>query len=224
MQMKSELESLWNELQPHGAKLVAVSKTQPEAAIAEAYAAGQRIFGESTAQELSRKQVKLPADIEWHFIGHLQSNKVKYVAPFVHCIHAVDSEKLLLTIDKEAAKHHRKIVCLLQVHLAQEASKYGFSEAALTAFLAAGNWRQAGHVQIGGLMTIASNTDDHVQVAAEFARLKNLFQQIKSDYFANDPAFCELSMGMSADYPLALQQGATLVRVGSRIFGQRVYD
>lgn len=223
MSIKSELESLHSELQGSQAQLVAVSKTHPKEAIAEAYAAGQRIFGESTAQELVDKQAKLPNDIEWHFIGHLQSNKVKYIAPFVHMIHAVDSEKLLQTIHKEGAKNNRVIHCLLQVHLALEDSKFGLTGDQLLGLLAAGNWRAWNHVRICGLMTIATNTEDASRLHFEFGQLKSLFDEVKNRFFAKDDSFCELSMGMSADYPLALQHGATLIRVGSRIFGHRDY-
>lgn len=224
MSIKSELEQLHSELQGSEARLVAVSKTHPKEAIAEAYAAGQRIFGESTAQELVDKQGQLPADIEWHFIGHLQSNKVKYIAPFVHLIHAVDSEKLLHTIHKEGVKNKRIINCLLQVHLALEDSKFGLTPVQLMGILAAGEWKLYDHVRICGLMTIATNTDEVDRLHYEFNELKQLFDAVKTKYFNEDPSFCELSMGMSADYQLALQHGATLIRVGSRIFGYRDYS
>lgn len=224
MSIKSELELLHSELLGSTARLVAVSKTHPKEAIAEAYAAGQRIFGESTAQELVDKQVQLPADIEWHFIGHLQSNKVKYIAPFVHLIHAVDSEKLLQTIHKEGVKNNRAINCLLQVHLALEDSKYGLTAEQLLALLAAGNWKEWDHVHICGLMTIATNTEDTARLHFEFSELERLFNEVKAAYFSNNPSFCELSMGMSADYLLAVEHGATLLRVGSRIFGYRDYS
>lgn len=224
MSIKSELEALNNELNASGAKLVAVSKTHPASAIAEAYAAGQRVFGESTAQELVNKYDLLPKDIEWHFIGHLQSNKVRFIAPFVHLIHAVDSEKLLQTIHKEGLKHNRIIRCLLQVHIAREESKFGLSVDEIRTLLASENWKNYNHVQLCGLMTIASNTTDESILNQEFATMNGLFRELKAQFFENDPAFCELSMGMSADYPLALTHGATLIRVGSRIFGYRTYD
>ena len=224
MSIKSELESIQSELNGTAARLVAVSKTHPAEAIAEAYAAGQRIFGESTAQELVEKQAQLPADIEWHFIGHLQSNKVKYIAPFVQLIHAVDSEKLLQTIHKEGLKNNRVIDCLLQVHLALEDSKFGLSPDALLQLLEAGHWRDWDHVRIVGLMTIATNTNDQTRLSHEFDTLQRLFEQVKTTYFSNSAAFIERSMGMSADYPLAIKHGATLVRIGSRIFGYRHYQ
>lgn len=223
MSIKSELESIWQQLQPFGAQLVAVSKTHPASAIEEAYAAGQRIFGENTAQELSNKHEQLPKDIEWHFIGHLQSNKVKYIAPFIHLIHAVDSEKLLQTIHKEGLKNDRQIDCLLQVHIALEENKYGFDETELLDLLNSDMIATNTHARICGLMGIATNTDDEAHLQVEFAGLQKLFERIKATYFANDTHFSQLSMGMSSDFPLALQHGATLVRVGSRIFGNRSY-
>ncbi|MBA4303864.1 MAG: YggS family pyridoxal phosphate-dependent enzyme [Sphingobacteriaceae bacterium] len=224
MSIKSELAALNMELNASAARLVAVSKTHPASAIEQAYAAGQRIFGESTAQELVDKYEKLPKDIEWHFIGHLQSNKAKYIAPFVHLIHAVDSEKLLQTIHKEGLKNNRIINCLLQVHLAREDSKFGLTEPALRAWLETGSWKSYTHARICGLMTIATNTENETILHQEFATLQALFDELKQKYFGEDAHFCELSMGMSADYPLALQHGATLVRVGSRIFGYRDYQ
>ncbi len=223
MSIKSELHALNNELKPFSARLVAVSKTHPVAAIEEAYAAGQRLFGESTAQELATKYEALPKDIEWHFIGHLQSNKVKYIAPFVHLIHAVDSEKLLQTIHKEGLKNNRIIDCLLQVHIAQEDSKFGLSQQVLIDLLEQGSWKTLSHVRICGLMTIATHTEDAQLLHQEFGQLEVLFQTIRQKYFPSDAHFSELSMGMSADYPLALEHGATLIRVGSRIFGYRDY-
>lgn len=224
MSIKSELEALNYELNASGAKLVAVSKTHPASAIEEAYAAGQRIFGESTAQELVEKYEKLPKDIEWHFIGHLQSNKVKYIAPFVHLIHAVDSEKLLQTIHKEGIKNDRVIGCLLQIHMAREESKFGLSIEEIQSFLASGNWKNYTHAKLCGLMTIASNTEDEHILNQEFACMHALFLELKKQFFENEPEFCELSMGMSGDYPLALAHGASLIRVGSRIFGYRNYQ
>jgi len=223
MSIKSELESLWKELQPTSAQLVAVSKTHPATAIQEAYVAGQRIFGESTAQELSAKHEQLPKDIEWHFIGHLQSNKVKYIAPFVQLIHAVDSEKLLQTIHKEGLKNERQIDCLLQVHIALEENKYGFDEAELYELLNSDRLQTYTHARISGLMGIATNTEDAEHLHAEFERLQQLFERVKASYFGDAAHFSQLSMGMSADYPLAVQHGATLVRVGSLIFGNRSY-
>ena len=208
---------------PPEVELVAVSKFHPAPLLQEAYDQGQRIFGESRVQELQAKQAALPKDIQWHFIGHLQPNKVKYIAPYISLIHAVDSEKLLLEIEKQAAKANRVIPCLLELHIAQEATKYGFTPEACTALLEAGIWRQLPHVQIAGLMCMASNVDDAAQVEEEFHRALVYFNEVKARFFADDPAFCQRSWGMSHDYPLALRQGATLVRIGTAIFGEREY-
>ena len=208
---------------PPAVELVAVSKFHPAPLLQEAYDQGQRIFGESRVQELQTKQAALPKDIQWHFIGHLQPNKVKYIAPYISLIHAVDSEKLLLEIEKQAAKANRVIPCLLELHIAQEATKYGFTPEACTALLEAGTWRQLPHVQIAGLMCMASNVDNAAQVEEEFHRALVYFNEVKARFFADDPAFCQRSWGMSHDYPLALRQGATLVRIGTAIFGEREY-
>lgn len=208
---------------PQGVRLVAVSKFHPESSIEEAYAAGQRIFGESHAQELCRKYVNLPKDIEWHFIGHLQTNKVKQIAPYVAMIHAVDSMKLLREIDKQAAKAGRVIPCLLQIHVAREETKFGFTPDECYAMAEEGEWKALQHVHVNGLMCMASNTDDMEQVRAEFHRAYELFLKLKTGAFAQAPYFTERSWGMSHDYPVALEEGSTLIRVGSRIFGERVY-
>ena len=208
---------------PEGVQLVAVSKFHPVEALREAYDAGQRVFGESHVQEVVAKHDVLPQDIEWHFIGHLQTNKVKQLAPFVSLIHAVDTFKLLKEIDRQAERAGRTIRCLLQVHVAQEETKFGFTPDELREFLNEGDWRQLAHVQICGLMCMATNTDDEAQIDREFALVESLFRELKTRHFAQDDTFCELSMGMSDDYPIALRHGATLVRVGSRIFGQRIY-
>lgn len=201
--------------------LIAVSKTKPVAAIAEAYAAGQRAFGENYVQEITEKQPALPSDIEWHFIGHLQSNKVKYIAPFVHCIHAVDSEKLLQEIDKQAEKSQRIIQCLLQVHIADEESKFGFSPDEILAFCKTTNFAKYTNVRIAGLMGMASFTENEEQVRKEFQTLQKLFTQLKHEVFSNNAAFKELSMGMSGDWKMAIEEGSTMIRVGSAIFGTR---
>lgn len=206
-----------------GVELVAVSKFHPAALIKEAYDQGQRIFGESRVQELQAKHEALPADIQWHFIGHLQPNKVKYIAPYISLIHAVDSYKLLAEINKQAAKHDRVIPCLLELHIAQEESKYGFTPEACTALLEDGAWRALKNVQIAGLMCMASNTPDMVQVRSEFHQARVYFDELKQRFFANDPHFCERSWGMSHDYDVAMDEGATLVRVGTAIFGEREY-
>ncbi|MEC5146265.1 YggS family pyridoxal phosphate-dependent enzyme [Chitinophaga sp. 212800010-3] len=213
-------------LQPYNAKLVAVSKTKPVADIEAFYAAGQRIFGENYVQELTEKQAVLPADIEWHFIGHLQSNKVKYIAPFVHTIHAVDSLKLLQEIAKQAAKHQRVINCLLQVHIAAEETKFGMDETELQQLLQ--NWQASqtifSQVRIAGMMGMATNTDNETQIRKEFHQLHQLFGSVKQHYFNNESSFKELSIGMSADYPIALEEGSTMVRIGSLLFGERNYS
>ena len=208
---------------PAGVRLVAVSKFHPVEALEEAYAAGQRIFGESHVQEMTQKYEALPKDIEWHFIGHLQTNKVKYMAPYVSLIHAIDSYRLLAEVNKQAAKVGRVIPCLLQIHVAQEETKFGFTFDECRQLLADGEWRKLEHVQLVGIMGMASNVDDAQQIQQEFCSLNEFFKEIKQTYFATDDRFCELSMGMSHDYPLAVEAGSTLVRVGSKIFGERNY-
>ena len=216
------LKQIRSEL-PEGVRLVAVSKFHPNEAIMEAYEAGQRIFGESKAQEMTAKHESLPKDIEWHFIGHLQTNKVKYIVPYVALIHGVDSYKLLADIDKQAGKAGRTVDCLLQLHIAQEETKFGFSFDECREMLDAGEWRQLRHARICGLMGMASNTDRLEQVRGEFAALGRFFQEAKGKWFAEAPHFKELSMGMSHDYPEAIAAGSTLIRVGTRIFGEREY-
>lgn len=208
---------------PSGVSLVAVSKTKPNEDILEAYQTGQRIFGENKVQEMARKYEELPKDIAWHLIGHLQTNKVKYIAPFVQMIHAVDSIKLLLAIDKEARKCNRVIPCLLQFHIAEEETKFGLDLQEAIDLLNSEEYRHAGNVQLCGVMGMATFTDDAEQVRREFAALKSIFDQLKQNYFADDKAFCELSMGMSDDYLIAIEEGSTMVRVGSTIFGSRNY-
>lgn len=208
---------------PEGVRLVAVSKYHPVEALQEAYNAGQRIFGESKVQELTAKYEQLPADIEWHFIGHLQTNKVKNIAPFVSLIHGVDTYKLLCEINRQGQRFGRIIPCLLQLHVAQEETKFGFTPEECLQMLSEGEWRTLPYVSIRGLMGMASNTDDTAQVSREFATLSSVFTQIKTQFFADRKEFSQLSMGMSDDYPLAIEQGSTLVRVGSRIFGERNY-
>ena len=216
------LKEILAELPPQ-TRLVAVSKFHPAEAIREAYDMGQRIFGESKVQELTGKYESLPKDIEWHFIGHLQTNKVKYIAPFVSMIHAVDSFKLLCEIDKQAAKVNRVIPCLLEMHVAQEESKFGFTFEECRALLAEGEWKNLSHVSISGIMGMASYTDDLHQIQQEFQSLSDFFKELKNSYFSGNSQFCELSMGMSHDYPEAVKKGSTLVRVGSKIFGDRIY-
>ncbi len=204
-------------------QLVCVSKFNPNEAILEAYETGERIFGESKVQELCTKYEMLPKDISWHFIGHLQSNKIKYIVPFVQLIHGVDSYKLLTEINKIAEKHEKRVNCLLQVHIAKEETKFGFSADELFETLNTKEWKHLNNIQICGLMGMATFTDNKVQINSEFKYLKSLFDQIKNDFFVEDKSFCELSMGMSDDYQIAIEQGSTLVRVGSLIFGARNY-
>ena len=222
MSITKNIQLLQAEL-PQGVRLVAVSKYHPNEAILEAYNAGQRVFGESKVQEMVAKYEALPKDIEWHFIGHLQTNKIKYMASFVSLIHGVDSLKLLKEIDKQAAKAGRRVKCLLQIHIAQEETKFGFSPNECKEMLAQGEWKELKNIQLCGLMGMATNTDSIDQVRAEFSSLSSLFDELKSAFFTHDEAFCELSMGMSDDYPEAIEAGSTLVRVGSKIFGERVY-
>lgn len=203
---------------PCGVTLIAVSKYHPAEAIMQAYEAGQREFGESKAQDLVKKHECLPSDIKWHFIGHLQSNKIKYIAPFIHLIHSIDSYKLLQEVDRHAAKHQRKIGCLLQIHIAQEETKFGFTPEECIEMLANSDWRTLENVEIRGLMCMASNTEDEMQIAEEFANIQKLFNDIKAQFFVNDENFNTLSAGMSDDYPIAIKYGSTHIRVGSKIF------
>lgn len=208
---------------PDGVRLVAISKFHPNEYIEAAYEEGQRIFGESHEQELAKKVEALPKNIEWHFIGHLQTNKVKYIAPYIAMVEAVDSLKLLKEINKQAAKHDRVIKVLLELHIAEEETKYGLTLDACRQLLEEGEWRDMKHVQICGLMMMASHIDDEAQIASEFDMAANFFDEIKEKYFADDEAFCERSWGMSHDYRIAVQHGSTMVRVGTTIFGPRVY-
>lgn len=222
MDIQANLKEVLTSL-PTQVKLVAVSKFHPNESIEQAYRAGQRIFGESKVQELTSKYETLPKDIEWHFIGHLQTNKVKYIAPYIAMIHAVDSYKLLAEIDKQAAKNGRVIPCLLEIHIAQEESKYGFTFQECREMLEAGEWKNLTHICIAGLMGMATFTEDETEIKREFDSLKQFFNEIKQNYFADRDTFREISMGMSHDYPLAIEAGSTLVRVGSKIFGERIY-
>ena len=203
------------------ALLVAVSKTKPLEAIKEAYANGQRAFGENKVQELVDKYENLPKDIEWHMIGHLQRNKVKFIAPFVHMIHAVDSLRLAQEIDKQGNRNDRRIKILLQIHIAEESSKFGFDFNELNKLLMTNEIQALPNIEICGIMGMATFTDDNNQISYEFAQLKNYFNQLKGSYFKNDNNFKEISMGMSGDYKIALENGSTMIRVGSAIFGSR---
>ena len=208
---------------PQGVRLVAISKYHPNEYIEAAYAEGQRTFGESHEQELRQKHETLPKDIRWHFIGHLQTNKVKYIAPYVTMIEAVDSLKLLREIDKQAAKNDRVIDVLLELHIAEEETKYGLTPDALRELMAGGEWRQLQHVRICGLMMMASYVEDEEQIRQEMTMAADFFDEVKAAYFADADYFCERSWGMSHDYPIACQCRSTLVRVGTTIFGERVY-
>ena len=208
---------------PQGVRLVAISKFHPAEAIAEAYAAGQRLFGESRVQELQAKHEALPKDIEWHFIGHLQTNKVKYIVPYVSLIHGIDSFRLLAEVDRQAERVGRTVGCLLQMHIAREETKFGFSFEECRQLLQEGEWRQLHHVRLCGMMGMATNTDNMQQVEEEFRSLATFFHEVKTTWFAADEAFCELSMGMSHDYHQAIAAGSTLIRVGTYIFGERNY-
>jgi len=208
---------------PDGVKLVAISKFHPNEYIEVAYNEGQRIFGESQEQEFSRKVDTLPKDIEWHFIGHLQTNKVKYIVPYISMIEAVDSLKLLKEINKQAAKHNRVINVLLELHIAEEESKYGFSPDACRQLLEEGEWKNLRNVHIVGLMMMASNVDDQEQIRREMTIAADLFDELKAKYFADDADFKERSWGMSHDYKIAVECRSTMVRVGTTIFGPRIY-
>ena len=215
------LNNIWEELKPFHTTLVAVSKTKPIEDLQEAYKAGNRIFGENKVQELASKAEEMPNDVEWHMIGHLQRNKVKYIAPFVNLIHAVDSIRLLKEIDKQAKNNNRIINCLLQVHIAQEEAKFGFNEKELKELINTAELKELTHVRIIGLMGMATNTKDESQIANEFKGLKTLFDEIKTASLPTNVEMKELSMGMSGDYKLALKEGSTMVRIGSSIFGLR---
>ena len=218
--IQQNLNSIKSKLPEH-VTLVAVSKTHPNEAIEEAYATGQRVFGENKVQEMTAKYEQLPKDIEWHLIGHLQTNKVKYMASFVAMIHAVDSLKLLNEINKRASQHDRTIDVLLQMHIAQESSKFGMDREELDALLASEEYQSMQNVRVRGLMGMATFTDNEAQVRSEFQFLAGIFKELKDNW--KDNSFDTLSMGMSGDYELAIEEGSTMVRVGSSIFGQRNY-
>lgn len=221
MSIANNLKNIKKEIDSVSVRLIAVSKTKPNTDILEAYDAGQRIFGENQVQELVEKYDTLPKDIEWHLIGHLQTNKVKYIAPFITLIHGVDSIKLLKEINKEALKNNRIIDCLLQIYIADEDTKYGlgFDEAIET--LSSEEYKKLKNIHITGVMGIATNTDNQRQLKEEFYELKTFFSGLKESFFKNDGGFKEISMGMSADYKLAINEGSTMVRIGSDIFGKR---
>ncbi len=212
------LEEIKKQLAPFNIKLVAVSKTKPIEAIMHFYNAGQKVFGENRVQELVEKYEQMPKDIQWHFIGHLQTNKVKYIAPFVNLIHAVDSWKLLKEINKQATKNNRTIDCLLQMHIAEESSKYGMNQPKMIKTLQLPGFQRLENVRIVGLMGMATFTSNEPQVRHEFQQLKQTFDTLKRDFFAHQDSFQEISMGMSGDYEWAVEEGSTMVRIGSLLF------
>lgn len=216
------LKAVRSEL-PEGVRLVAVSKFHPAEELLQAYDAGQRDFGESHVQELCQKQLQLPPDIRWHFIGHLQTNKVKYIVPFVSLIHSVDSLKLMREINARAQKFGRTVDCLLQIHVAAEETKFGFLPQECLDMLEEGEWRSFGNVRLCGLMCMATNTDDEVRIHHDFVEARQLFDKIKAGYFADKSEFCLRSYGMSDDYHIAVAEKSDMVRVGTRIFGPRRY-
>lgn len=220
--VKKKLNEVLSRL-PNGVRLVAISKYHPKEYIEAAYAEGQRIFGESHEQELKQKHLALPADIEWHFIGHLQTNKVKYIVPYISMIEAVDSLKLLKEIDKQAKKNGRVIKVLLELHIAEEETKYGLTLDDCRQLLKDGEWKQLDNVQICGLMMMASNVDDEQQIRNEMNIAANFFDEVKQKYFADNDSFCERSWGMSHDFTIACQCKSTMVRIGTEIFGPRIY-
>lgn len=221
--IKDNLETVRKSI-PSGVLLVAVSKTKPVEDLQEAYDAGQRVFGENHALEMRDKHEVLPDDIDWHFIGHLQTNKIKYIIPFVRLIHSIDTFNLLQYVNKEAVKHDRVVDCLLQFHVAEEETKFGLNIEEAEAMLDSETFKSLKNVRICGVMGMATNTDNQVQIRKEFHHLKEIFSILKSKYFTDCEYFKEISMGMSHDYQLAIEEGSTMVRVGSRIFGERNYN
>ena len=220
--VKGQLHKILDTL-PQGVRLVAISKYHPNEYIEAAYAEGQRVFGESHEQELRQKHESLPKDIEWHFIGHLQTNKVKYIAPYVTMIEAVDSLKLLKEINRQAERCGRLVKVLLELHIAEESTKYGLALDACRQLLEDGEWREMKNIRICGLMMMASFVDDKDQIRREMQTARDFFDEVKMKYFANDADFRERSWGMSDDYLIAIETGSTMVRIGTSIFGPRVY-
>jgi len=221
MSITGNISAIKKEIGIAEVKLIAVSKTKPLESITEAYEAGQRLFGENVVQELVDKQEKLPKDIEWHLIGHLQTNKVKYIAPFIRMIHSVDSMKLLQEINKQALKQARVIDCLLQLEIADEDTKYGLDMSEAVELLRSNDFKELKNIRICGVMGIATLTDNPRITKEEFYELSTFFKGLKDTFFRKDPAFREISMGMSGDYKLAIEQGSTMIRLGSTIFGTR---
>lgn len=222
MSIADNITNLKNETEREGVILLAVSKTKPPEDIQQAYDAGQRVFGENQVQELVDKYEQLPKDIEWHMIGHLQSNKVKYIAPFISMIQSVDSLKLLQEINKHALKHERVIDCLLQIYIADEETKFGLGFDEAIELLRSDEFAALKNIRIRGLMGIATNTDNEKQIGEEYYELDTFFNGIKKSFFRKDESFDTLSMGMSSDYKIAIEKGSTMVRLGSTIFGGRV--
>ena len=222
MSIADNIRSLKNETESIHVTLIAVSKTKSNDEILQAYHAGQRLFGENMVQELVEKFESLPKDIEWHLIGHLQTNKVKYIAPFISMVQSVDSLKLLQEIDKHAEKNKRVIDCLLQVYIADEETKYGLGFDELIELLRSEEFASLQHIRIRGLMGIATNTENEKQLKDEFYELRTFFEGVKQSFFRKDSSFDTLSMGMSSDYKIAIENGSNMIRLGSTIFGQRV--
>lgn len=222
MEIKQNLISFLSTI-PDNVKLVAVSKTKPVEAIQEAYDAGQRIMGENKVQDLVEKVKVLPNDIDWHFIGHMQSNKVKFIAPFIKLIHAIDSMKLLREINKQALKNNRVIDCLLQFHIADESTKFGFDENEAEKILISEEFKSFKNMRIIGVMGMATYTDNELQIRNEFKKLVGNFEVLKEKFFKDEKSFKEISMGMSGDYKIAIEEGSTMIRIGTKIFGERNY-
>jgi PLP dependent protein len=223
MSIESNLRSILRSLPPH-VKLVAVSKTRTAAQMMEAYRAGQRAFGENRVWELTGKHPLMPTDTEWHFIGHLQTNKVKQVAPLADVVHSIDSWKLLFELNREAARCGRVIICLLQFHIATEETKYGLDYEEALNILRSQQFGELKNVRIAGVMGMATFTDDRERVREEFRELKRIFDRLKSQFFSSDPVFREISMGMSGDYPVAVEEGSTIVRIGTMVFERKAID
>ena len=220
MNIAENIKKLSKEL-PWNVKIIPVSKRQPSERIQAAYDSGQRIFGENRVQDLKGRYEQFPKDIEWHFIGHLQKNKVKFIAPYIKVIHSCDSFQLLKKINSEAQKNERIINCLLQIHIAEEESKFGLSCEEAIEIVASDELARLKNIRITGLMAMATNTNDNNKIRVEFVRLKECFDNIKKKYFSDKDYFKEISAGMSSDYPIAVQEGSTMIRVGSLIFGER---
>jgi PLP dependent protein len=220
MDIENNLRTIQGTL-PSNVKLIAVTKTKPEGLVMEAYRAGHKFFGENKAQELALKHENLPKDIEWHMIGHLQTNKIKYIIPFISLIHSIDSLNLLQAVDKEANKCNRIVLCLLQLKIAQEETKFGLTQLEIARILETKEFNEMKNIRIVGLMGMATYTEDHDLIRNEFRYCKSVFEELRTQFFSNQPDFKELSMGMSDDYRIAIEEGSTMVRIGSLVFGAR---